>query len=160
MSLHLAQGVTGLDRPGGGGRGSVVLATFGVPFDHEAAVFAVDSAVEAGRDLIVANVVELEPLPLSLRMGYDSLEYPPELAASLVAPAQLAHSLGVRVERLRVKTPRRVPALVELVKERQASMLVLGPDRDAVKPRIYRKAAAAVRNSLSCLVWMSWDLHT
>lgn len=140
------------------GSGDVLLATFGVPFDAEAAAFAVDSAVEAGRNLIVANVVELEPLPLSLRMGYDSLEYTPELAASLLAPVQLAQSLGVHVERLRVKTPRRVRSLIELVKERQVSLLVLGPDRDAVKPRLYRKAAAAVRGRLSCLVWLSWDL--
>ncbi len=140
------------------GSGDVLLATFGVPFDAEAAAFAVDSAVEAGRNLIVANVVELEPLPLSLRMGYDSLEYTPELAASLLAPVQLAQSLGVHVERLRVKTPRRVRSLIELVKERQVSLLVLGPDRNVVKPRLYRKAAAAVRGRLSCLVWLSWDL--
>jgi nucleotide-binding universal stress UspA family protein len=158
MSLRLGERTTGFDVAAGGAFGNVLLATFGVPFDAEAAAFAVDSAVEAGRSLIVANIVELEPLPLSLHMGYDSLEYTPELAASLIAPARLAQSLGVRVERLRVKTPRRVIALVELVKERQVSLLVLGPDRNAVKPRLYRKAAAAVRGRLSCLVWLSWDL--
>jgi nucleotide-binding universal stress UspA family protein len=142
----------------GGSAGNVLLATFDVPFDAEAASFAVDSAVEAGRSLIVANVVKLEPLPLSIQMGYDSLDYAPELAASLVAPAQLAQSLGVHVERLRVKTPRRVDALVEIVLERQVGLLVLGPDRNAVRPRLYRKAAAAVRDRLSCLVWLSWDL--
>lgn len=142
----------------GGGDGTVLLATFDVPFDPDAARFAVDSAFEAGRSLVVANVVRLEPLPLSLRMGYDSLEYSPELASSLLAPAERAHSLGVQVERLRVKTPRRVRALVELVKERHVGLLVLGPDRSAVAPRLYRRAAAAVREQLSCLVWVSWDL--
>lgn len=141
-----------------GAAGHVLLATFDAPFDAEASAFAVDSAVESGRSLIVANIVELEPLPLSIRMGYDSLDYTPEMAVSLIAPVQLAQSLGVRVERLRVKSFRRVDALVDLVKERQVSLLVLGPDRSKVRPRLYRKAAEAVRDRLSCLVWLSWDI--
>lgn len=158
MSLRVDLRADGVDHASRGDNGNVLLATFGVPFDAEAATFAVEAAVETGRDLVVANLVELEALPLSLRMGYDSLEYEPELADSLAAPARLAQSLGVHVERLRVKTPRRVQALLELVKEREVSLLVLGPDRSAVKPRLYRRAAAAVRDRLSCLVWLSWDL--
>ncbi len=144
----------------GGGGGDVLLATFDVPFDEEAAHFAVDSAVEAGRSLIVANVMELPPLPLSVVLGYDTLEYRPELAASLIAPAQLATSLGVHVERLRVRSPRRVEALVSLVQERGVGILVLGPDRNLVGRRLYNRAAKAVREHLSCLVWLSWDLPT
>lgn len=141
-----------------GGVGDVLLATFDVPFDQEAAHFAVDAAVEAGRSLIVANVMELPHLPLSMVLGYDTLEYTPELAASLLAPAQLASSLGVHVERLRVRSPRRVEALVELVQERRVGILVLGPDRALVGRRLYNRAARAVREDVSCLVWLSWDL--
>ena len=40
----------------------VLLATLDVPFDQDAVVFAVDSAVELGQPLIIANFVERAPL--------------------------------------------------------------------------------------------------
>ena len=70
----------------------VLLATLDVPFDRDAVVFAVDSAVEQGARLIVANVVEWAPLPLSAIMGYDELPYTPEMAESLAEPVRLARS--------------------------------------------------------------------
>jgi hypothetical protein len=54
---------------------------------------------------------------MSVRMGYDQLDDRRELADSLRAPAELAASLGVRVEPLRVRSPRPVAALLELVVE-------------------------------------------
>lgn len=138
--------------------GTVLLATFDVPFDSAAASFAVDTAVDSARALIVANFVELPPLPLSAMMGYDTLEYTSELESSLVAPALRAQSLGIAVERIRVRSFRRVEALIEVARERRVRMLVLGPDRSRVSPRLYRKAATAVREELDCLVWISWEL--
>jgi nucleotide-binding universal stress UspA family protein len=135
----------------------VLLATFDVPFDPEAAVVAVDAAVEAGRELIVVNVVELLPLPLSVVMGYDQLDYTPEMEESLRAPAQLAASLGVRVDRIRVRTLHPVEALMELVREREPGLLVFGPDRGAMAGRRYRKAARAIRDASTCLVWLPGD---
>ena len=132
-----------------------MLATLGVPFDEAASAFAVDSAVESGEPLIVVNVTQLEPLPLSVRLGYDSLEeLTPEVSDAMRAPAELAKSLGVPVERLRVRSPRPVRALLQLVSERLPSMLVFGPDRKKLTPRRYRRAAKAVRAEASCLVWM------
>jgi nucleotide-binding universal stress UspA family protein len=139
-------------------RGPVVLATLGVPFDPDAVSFAIDSAVESGQPLILANVVELPPLAMSVRMGYDQLDDPHELAESLRAPAELARSLGVHVERLRVRSPRPVIALLEVVAERAASLLVFGPDRSTLRPRAYRKAAQVVRERAPCLVWIAPDL--
>ncbi len=140
--------IASVDRP-------VLLATLGVPFDPDAATFAVDASVESGQPLIVANVVELPPLPMSVRMQYDQLEDAPETAAALRAPAELARSLGVRVERLRVRSPRPVVALLELVAERRPGLLVFGPDRSQLRPRTYRKAARAVREGAACLVWLA-----
>jgi hypothetical protein len=131
----------------------VLLATLGVPFDPDAARIAVDSAVEAGQPLIVANVVELPFLPTSVILGYDQID-DPELSAAVLAPAALAHSLGVHVERLRVRSPRPLEALLELVAERSPSLLVFGPDRERLKGRRYRKAARAIREQAPCLVWL------
>jgi len=135
-------------------RRPVLLATLGAPFDPEAAAVAVDAAVESGEPLIVANVVELLPLPLSSMLGHDQVESD-EDADALRAPAELAHSLGVAVERLRVRSPRPVDALLELVAEREPALLVFGPDRSRVPARRYRKAAKAVRERATCLVWLS-----
>jgi universal stress protein family protein len=131
-----------------------MLATLGVPYDPTAATVAVDAAVESGQPLILINLVELLPLAMSVRMGYDQLEDVPELAESLRAPAVLASSLGVHVERLRVRSPRPVVALLELVAERRPGLLVLGPDRRKLPRRVYRKAVRAVREQAPCLVWL------
>jgi nucleotide-binding universal stress UspA family protein len=133
----------------------VLLATLGVPFDAEASNFAVDAAVESGEPLLVVNVVELPPLGMSVAMGYDQLPDSPEQEEALRAPAVLAASLGVAVERLRVKSPRPVEALVQVAAERAPGLLVFGPDRSRLKPRAYRKAARAVRERAACLVWLA-----
>lgn len=144
-------------QPGAKGR-PVILATLGVPLDPEASAYAVESAVESGHALIVVNVTPLEPLPLSLRMGYDALEeLTPEVSASLRQPAALAASLGVRVERLRVRSPRPVEALIELVNERSPGLLVFGPDKRAVRARTYQRSVTTIRRRATCLVWIAPD---
>jgi hypothetical protein len=132
----------------------VLLATLGAPFDEGAATFAVDSAVESGSSLIVANVTQLEPLSLSVRLGYDALEeFTPEVSESVRRPAELARSLGVPVERLRIRSPRPVRALLELATERGAGLLVFGPDRTRMKPASYRRAVRVVTREALCPLW-------
>jgi nucleotide-binding universal stress UspA family protein len=131
-----------------------MLVTFGVPFDERAAAFAVEAAVEAGAPLVVANVVEIPPMPLSVVLGYDQEGDPPELVEALLAPARLARGLGVQVERLRVKSLHPVPALLELTAERSPGLLIFGPDRSRMRRLAYRRAARAVRERAACLVWL------
>ncbi len=142
--------------PARAGPRPVLLATLGVPFDPQAAAFAVDACVEAGEPLIVANVVELPPLPMSVRMGYDQIQ-DPELDQALLAPARLASSLGVTVERVQVRSPRPLQALLELVAEREPGLLVLGPDRAFLPRRTLARAARRVREEAPCLVWVPSD---
>jgi len=137
------------------GKRPVMLATLEVPFDDEAAAFAVDAAVECGQKLIVANVVEIPLGPLCLFMDYGALEPADEDAARLRAPAQLARDLGVEVERLRVRSPHPVDALLELVAEREPGLLVFGPDRSKIKPRAFRRTARKIRSRATCLVWLA-----
>ena len=139
---------------GQGGAGPIVLATLGVAFDAHAEDFAIETAVESGRLLIVANVLVLEAIPMSMMLGYSGvLEDPPELAAALRAPAERAHALGVRVERVRIRTPHRIDALLEFVAERDAALLVFGPDPRQLRRRLHRKVCQAVRDRATCLVW-------
>jgi Universal stress protein family len=133
----------------------VVLATMEVPFDETAAAFAVDSALECGQPLVVANVVQIPLGPLCLGMGYGSIEPEEEEAAKLRAPAELASALGVASERLRVLSPHPVDALLALTIERRPGLLVFGPDRARLSRRTYRKAAKRIADKAACLVWLA-----
>jgi nucleotide-binding universal stress UspA family protein len=137
----------------------ILLVTMGTPFDEEAVAVAVDAAVESGEALIVANITRLEPLALSVMMGYDALEeLTPDVSRSVKRPAQLAAGFGLRVERLRVRSPRPVSALLELVRERQPGLVVFGPDRRRLSRRLYRKASEALRSRAGCLMWFPPDV--
>ena len=133
----------------------VLLATLDVPFDPAAVTFAVDSAVELGQPLIIANFVERAPLPLSTMLGYDDLPYPPEMEDALAAPARLAQSLGVKVTRLRVKSFHPIPAMLEVLAEQGAGIFVFGPDRTRIKRLRYLRAARAIRSRATTLVWLA-----
>jgi nucleotide-binding universal stress UspA family protein len=133
----------------------VLLATLDVPFDPDAVAFAVDSAVELGQPLIIANFVERAPLPLSAMLGYDDLPYPPEMADALEAPARLARSLGVAVTRLRVKSFHPIPAMLEVLAEQGAGIFVFGPDRTRIRRLRYLRAARAIRSRATTLVWLA-----
>ncbi|MDP9283357.1 MAG: hypothetical protein M3P41_00115 [Actinomycetota bacterium] len=123
-------------------------------FEPAACAFAVDAAVESGQPLLVVVLAQLAPLPLSIILGYDQLDTPAE-AAAFAAPAALAASLGVPVERLRVRSPRPVVALLELVAEREPGLLVFGPDLALISRRLYRKSAKSLRERSPCLVWLA-----
>ena len=135
-----------------GGR-PVLLATLDVPFAGDATAFAVDSAVESGQPLVVVNVAEVPPTPWTL-LGYGYIEKE-ELQDELRKPAELAHSLAVQVERLRVCSPHPIDALLEVVAERNPGVLVFGPDRARLKPRTYRRAARKIGKRVTCLVWFA-----
>jgi nucleotide-binding universal stress UspA family protein len=133
----------------------ILLVTMGTPFDEEAVAVAVDAAVESGEELIVANITRLEPLGLSMIMGYDALEeLTPDVSRSVKRPAQLAAEFGLRVERLRIRSPRPVSALLELVRERQPGLVVFGPDRRRLSRRLYRRATDSLRAGIGYLVWL------
>jgi nucleotide-binding universal stress UspA family protein len=135
----------------------VLLATLDVPFAEDATAFAVDSAVENGQSLVVVNVAEVPPTPWTL-LGYGYIERE-ELQAELRRPAELAQSLAVKVERLRVCSPHPIDALLELVAERGPGVLVFGPDLARISKRLYRKSARALRERSSCLLWLGAELE-
>ncbi|MGO8956429.1 MAG: hypothetical protein ACLQFR_03500 [Streptosporangiaceae bacterium] len=132
----------------------VMLATLDVPFANDAVVFAVDSAVELGQRLIIANFVERAPLPLSTMLGYDDLPDPPELADSLLAPAALAQALGLEVTRLRVKSFHPCQAMLDVLAEEDAGIFVFGPDRRRIGRLRYMRAVRAIRARSTALIWL------
>jgi hypothetical protein len=131
----------------------VMLVTFDVPFEPEATEFAVDAAVESGQPLIVVNAAKVQLGPVSLAMKYEYVGTD-EVEDALRAPAELAHSLAVEVERLRVCSPRPVEALLEVVAERTPGLLVVGPDRTRIGRRAYARLSRRISERASCLVWL------
>src|SRR5690348_1936299 len=152
-SPRLAGAGPGAGDLGAGGSPVLLVTFFGVPFHPAASELAVGSAVEAGQPLTVANFVELPPLPMSVCLGHDHLDDPPEVEAALRAPAERAHLLGVQVERLLVRSPRPIAALIQLASERRPGLLVLGPEPGRLSERFFRRARRAVREKTDCLVW-------
>lgn len=144
---------TSSDIPAASANRPVMLVTFDVPFEPEATALAVDAAVESGQRLIVVNVAEVPLGPISLAMRYEYVGTQ-EVEEALRAPAELAHSLAVDVERLRLCSPRPVDALLELVAERAPGLLVVGPDRKQLKRRLYAKWTKRISEGAACLVWL------
>jgi nucleotide-binding universal stress UspA family protein len=133
----------------------IMLGTLDTPFDHDAVIFAVDTAVELGQRLIIANFVERPPLPLSAMLGYDDLPYTPEMAESLQEPARLAQELGVEVTRLRVKSFHPIQAMLQVISEQGAGLFVFGPDQRKISKLLYRRAARTIRSKVTALVWLA-----
>jgi hypothetical protein len=143
--------VAGAPRP-------VVLVTLSVRVDPAAERVAIDSAIEAGVPLILANLIMLPPYPTTIMLAreYATLPHEEDLEA-VRATAQRAAALGIPTELLRISSPRPLRAMVELVRDRRAGLLVLGPDPRRT-PRWWRALAARrVRRDTDCLVWIAPD---
>jgi hypothetical protein len=134
----------------------VMLATLSVRVDASAEAMALESALEAGVSLIVANMMILRPYPLTVVLAPEALNLPNEEDLyALRATASRAVALGIKTELLRISSPRPVRALLELAGERQVGLLVFGPDRARLPRYRFRRAARAVRRHAPCLVWIA-----
>ncbi|MGH3261355.1 MAG: universal stress protein [Trebonia sp.] len=134
------------------GRAPVVLATLSVRVDPEAERMAIESALEVDARLIVANMLMLPHLPTTLAIAREYATLPHEEDLDEVrATARRAAERGLETELLRISSRRPLQSLIELVEERQAGLLVLGPDPRRT-PRWWR--ALAVRR-VRCLVWIA-----
>jgi len=137
----------------------VVLATMAVRVHPSAERMAIDSAIEAGVPLLVVNLI---PLPLYVRtmvlVGPAGTTLPHEEDLEAVrATARRAAELGVKTELLRVRTRHAVKALLEVLHERDAGLLVFGPDLGLVGRMRFRATARRVRREADCLVWVAPD---
>jgi len=137
----------------------VVLATLSVRVDPTAERMAIDSALEAGARLIVVNLLTLRNYPTTIALlGAEATTLPHEEDLDAVrATARRAAELGIETELLRVTSKRPIAALVEVLHERDAGLLVFGPDLRLTGRRRFRSAARRVREQADCLVWIAPD---
>jgi nucleotide-binding universal stress UspA family protein len=133
----------------------VVLATLSVRVDPRAERMALDSALEVGAPLIIANMLMLPAYPTTVILArqYATLPHEEDLE-EVRATARRAAALGIKTELLRITSRRPLAALIELIKERRAALVVLGPDvRRTPRLRLWL-AARLVRRRTDCLVWI------
>jgi nucleotide-binding universal stress UspA family protein len=141
-----------------GRAGPVLLGTLSVRVDPSAERMALESALEAGVRLIVANMISLPSHPMTLIVSpeYATLPHEEDLEAVRATAARSAE-LGIKTELLRVSTLHPVKALLELARETEAGLLVFGPDLKLTPRWRFRRAARAVRRGAPCLVWIAPD---
>jgi hypothetical protein len=137
----------------------VVLATLSVRVDPSAEAMAIESALEAGVPLILVNLLRLRNYPATIALlGAEATTLPHEEDYEAVrATADLAAQLGIKTELLRVTSRRPVVALLQVLRERDAGLLVFGPDLRLTNRRRFRSVARRVREQASCLVWVAPD---
>ena len=137
----------------------VILATMSVRVDPSAERMAIDSALEAGVPLLLVNLIPLPAYTTTMvLLGPEGTTLPHEEDLDAVREtASRAAQLGVKTELLRVRTKRPVRALLEVVSERDAGLLVFGPHLERVKRWQFRRAAKRVRREAACLVWIAPD---
>jgi nucleotide-binding universal stress UspA family protein len=152
------------DAPADVGSGSrpegrpVVLATLSVRVAPEAERMAIESALETRARLIIANMLWLPQHPTTLALAREVAVLPHEEDLDAVREtAARAAARGVPTELLRISSRRPLVALLELIEERGAGLVVLGPDPQR-SPRWWRTVAARrIRRRAGCLVWIAPD---
>jgi nucleotide-binding universal stress UspA family protein len=134
----------------------VVLATLSVRVHPDAERMAIESALETAAPLIIANMLWLPPHPTTLVLAREVATLPHEEDLDAVREtAARAADRGLKVELLRISSRRPLAALLELIEERGAGLVVLGPDPRR-SPRWWRTVAAwRIRRQAGCLVWIA-----
>ncbi len=132
----------------------IVLATLSVRIGVRAERFAIETAVETGARLIIANMLMLPPHPATLTLAREHATLPHEEDLEAVrATASRAAARGIQTELLRISSRRPLVALIELIGERGAGLVVLGPEAGRTPRWWLWLAARRVRRQARCLVW-------
>jgi nucleotide-binding universal stress UspA family protein len=136
----------------------VLLATLSVRVDPTAERVAIECALETRARLIIANMLWLPPYPATMMLApqYVTLPHEEDLEA-LRSTAGRAVARGVRTELLRISSRRPLAALIELIAEREAGLVVLGPDPERTPRWWLWLASRRVRRQTGCLVWIGPD---
>jgi nucleotide-binding universal stress UspA family protein len=136
----------------------VLLATLSVRVEPRAERLACDSALDTGARLIIANMLPLPPYPATVMLAreYATLPHEEDLEA-VRETARRAAALGIPTELLRISSRRPLAALVELVEERRAGLVVLGPDLRRTPRWQLWLAARRLRRRTDCLVWIAGE---
>jgi nucleotide-binding universal stress UspA family protein len=153
-----ARGAAPANPPGTQQPRPIVLATLSVRVDPAAERMAIDTAVQTRARLIIANMLWLPAYPATLMLAREHATLPHEEDLDAVREtAARAAARGIPTELLRISSRRPLAALIELVAERGAGLVVLGPDQRRSARWWRSMAARRLRRQADCLVWIAPD---
>lgn len=157
-TLDLPRDGATLRTAGRGPKRPVVLGTLSVRFDPNAERMAFESALDADAPLIIANMLTLPAYPTTVVLAREYVTLPHEEDLEEVrATARRAAALGIKTELLRITSRRPLTSLIELIRERRAGLVVLGPDVRRTPRWQLWFAARKIRRQTDCLVWIAPD---
>ena len=107
------------------------------------------AALESHSQLVVIDAVERPFWPLAASLGHADLESKDD-RERIRELAGHAAAIGLDVEHVRVRSPRPVEALIEIAGERNAGLLVFGPDPARLRPRFFSRVVKRIRKRASC----------
>jgi hypothetical protein len=150
------EGVAARARQRARGSRPIVLGTLSVRFDPDAERIAVETALDAGTELLVTNVVRLKPCPFTMALlGPSAATLPHEEDLEPVrTTAHRAAGRGIPTQLLRVTSGHPVRALLEIAEESAAGLLVFGPDPRRMRRRTFDRAVSEIRERAPCLLWI------
>ena len=153
-------GTIAADRSPGGAaaaRGSrpVMLLTFNVPFEERAIRVAVDAAAEAGSELYLCDAIPLGYSNYVDQMARRYAEH--DNRRELAGVVRDARERGIRATQLVFHNPKPVGTAIEVCRERQVGLLVLGADRGRLGRWTYRRAVKRLRRDTPCLLWIDGE---
>ena len=119
---------------------------------------AIDTALEVGAELIIANMLLLPPYPTTVMLAreYATLPHEEDLEA-VRATAARAAALGIATELLRISSPRPLAALIELAQSARSACSCSGPTCARISAVALPARRPAVRRDAPCLVWIAPD---
>ena len=137
----------------------MVLATLSVRVDPSAERMAIDSALEAGVPLVPVNILRFRPFPTTLLLvGPEGMNLPHEEDLDAATGHGGTRRRARREDRAAPGDhPPPVQALLEIVAERDAGLLVFGPDLRLTSRMRFRSLARKLRRNASCLLWIAPD---
>jgi hypothetical protein len=148
----------GLSAEGNVRKRPVMLATLSVRIDPNAERIALESALEIGTSLIVANMLPLPAYPMTFMVAREHMTLPHEEDLEAVrATARRAAERGIRTELLRISSRRPLTAMIALIRERRPGLVVLGPDVSRTPRWRLWLAGRRLRQGTDCLVWIAPD---
>lgn len=130
----------------------VMLLTFNVPFVERAVAVAVDAAGETGAELYLCDAIPLGYSNYIAQMARRFGEH--HNRRELDAVAGQARARGIRTTQLVFHNPKPVAMALEVSRDEQVGLLVLGADRSHLGRWTYARAVRRLRRDAGCLLWV------
>ena len=132
-------------------RRPVMLISLDVGFDETAVAFAIESALEAGTELLVTLAVTLPTGNANAAARRTMGD--PVVREQMQEILRQAHAAGATARQLVYNSPRPIIALYGVIESHAIGLLVFGPARRPYGRWRFRWHLRRIKRNAACLVW-------